>query len=110
MVYNTALATCVSSNELNKAHFLLEEIVEIKGMADVIITYNTLAEGYAFEAVRPHEGQGHCAIAGDFWHYSRCCTMYKQMDKTWRLSTLVKVFARAVQVDKGHRYVRAGAQ
>jgi len=46
IVYNTALACCVSAEKLDEARKLLDAIVEAGEVADVI-TYNTLAKGYA---------------------------------------------------------------
>merc|ERR1719157_197046 len=45
-MYNTALGTCVSANQIDKAKGLLEEMESTQGLADVI-TYNTLMKGYA---------------------------------------------------------------
>mmetsp|Transcript_74181 Transcript_74181/g.131164 ORF Transcript_74181/g.131164 Transcript_74181/m.131164 type:complete len:625 (+) Transcript_74181:141-2015(+) len=46
IVYNTALACCVAGEKLDEARQLLDSIVEAAEVADVI-TYNTLAKGYA---------------------------------------------------------------
>jgi pentatricopeptide repeat protein len=46
IVYNTALAVCVSAEELDAARQLLESMESAQGVADVI-TYNTLMKGYA---------------------------------------------------------------
>jgi len=78
----------------------------------VVLPTSEMSEGHLEESIK-HEllqmdrAEGFAPVMALF----SIGTMYKQMDKTWRLyTTLVKVFARAVQVDKGHRYVRAGAQ
>jgi len=46
VVYNTALAICVSAQRLDEALNLLEVMEQTPGLTDVI-TYNTLAKGYA---------------------------------------------------------------
>jgi len=46
VIYNTALATCVSAHQLDEARKLLEEMNHVVGVADVI-TYNTIMKGYA---------------------------------------------------------------
>eukprot|EP00929_Paragymnodinium_shiwhaense_P008277 TRINITY_DN112225_c0_g1_i1.p1 TRINITY_DN112225_c0_g1~~TRINITY_DN112225_c0_g1_i1.p1 ORF type:complete len:665 (-),score=176.59 TRINITY_DN112225_c0_g1_i1:62-2056(-) len=46
VVYNTALATCVSADKVEEARRLLDEMHRVGGVADVI-TYNTLMKGYA---------------------------------------------------------------
>lgn len=46
VIYNTALATCVSANQADQARSLLDEMDSVGGVSDVI-TYNTLAKGYA---------------------------------------------------------------
>jgi pentatricopeptide repeat protein len=46
VVYNTVLATCVSSEQLEGARVLLEDMTKHGAVADVI-TYNTLAKGFA---------------------------------------------------------------
>jgi pentatricopeptide repeat protein len=46
IVYNTALATCVASEQLPQARSLLEEMNGVGGIADAI-TYNTLMKGHA---------------------------------------------------------------
>eukprot|EP00401_Gymnodinium_catenatum_P062499 CAMPEP_0117514550 /NCGR_PEP_ID=MMETSP0784-20121206/30127_1 /TAXON_ID=39447 /ORGANISM="" /LENGTH=682 /DNA_ID=CAMNT_0005310349 /DNA_START=178 /DNA_END=2226 /DNA_ORIENTATION=- len=46
VIYNTALATCVSMDRVDEARELLEEMDGVGGVADVI-TYNTLMKGYA---------------------------------------------------------------
>lgn len=45
VVYNTALATCVSADQVDQAKGLLEQMECIPGLADVI-TYNTLMKGF----------------------------------------------------------------
>ena len=46
VVYNTVLAACVSAEQLDEARKLLDQMVAAGGVTDVI-TYNTLAKGYA---------------------------------------------------------------
>lgn len=46
VIHNTALATCVSADQVDQGRMLLEEMVKSDGVADVI-TYNTLMKGYA---------------------------------------------------------------
>jgi pentatricopeptide repeat protein len=46
VIYNTALATCVSADQLEQSEVLLKDMESIDGVAD-IITYNTLMKGYA---------------------------------------------------------------
>merc|ERR1719258_351380 len=46
IIYNTVLACCVSSNQVQHARRLLEEMAKVGSVSDVI-TYNTLMKGYA---------------------------------------------------------------
>lgn len=46
VIFNTALAICVGSHQLQEAVGLLAEMEKVDDLADVI-TYNTLAKGYA---------------------------------------------------------------
>jgi len=46
VIFNTALATCVSADHLDQARELLDRMETSEDMADVI-TYNTLMKGYA---------------------------------------------------------------
>jgi len=46
VIYNTALATCVSAEQMDSARELLDEMNSVGGITDVI-TYNTLMKGYA---------------------------------------------------------------
>lgn len=46
IIYNTALGTCVSANQIDKARGLLDKMELTEGLVDVI-TYNTLMKGYA---------------------------------------------------------------
>jgi len=123
VVYNTALATCVTANETDKARFLLEEMECSEGIADVI-TYNTLAKGYAkaghldkcFELYDHMKAKGIVPSQVTFGILLDCCINDKQMDKaldvfnnmkeqglamnTVLYTTLIKGFARVEQVDR----------
>eukprot|EP00927_Polykrikos_kofoidii_P065623 TRINITY_DN6135_c0_g2_i1.p1 TRINITY_DN6135_c0_g2~~TRINITY_DN6135_c0_g2_i1.p1 ORF type:complete len:618 (-),score=117.52 TRINITY_DN6135_c0_g2_i1:341-2194(-) len=46
VIYNTALATCVASDQIQMARKLLDDMHRVDSIADVI-TYNTLMKGYA---------------------------------------------------------------
>jgi pentatricopeptide repeat protein len=46
VIYNTALATCVSADKADEARSLLDSMDGVRGVAEVI-TYNTLLMGYA---------------------------------------------------------------
>merc|ERR1719210_325667 len=46
IMYNTALATCVSADQLSQASLLLDEMEDAKCEVDVI-AYNTLSKGQA---------------------------------------------------------------
>jgi len=134
VVYNTALATCVTANETDKARFLLEEMESSEGIADVI-TYNTLAKGYAkmghlskcFELYEHMKAKGIVPSQVTFGILLDCCINDKQMDKALEVfnsmkeqgcamntvlyTTLIKGFARAEQVDKAmevYGQMRAG--
>lgn len=46
VIYNTALATCVSANQITQARYLLDKMEKTGGITDAI-TYNTIMKGYA---------------------------------------------------------------
>jgi pentatricopeptide repeat protein len=52
VIYNTALATCVSAGQVREAEGLLHGMEQTAGLADVV-TYNTLMKGYAKIGLMP---------------------------------------------------------
>jgi len=46
VIYNTALASCVTAGQVERARKLLDEMAGVEGVTDVI-TYNTIMKGYA---------------------------------------------------------------
>jgi len=123
IVYNTALACCVSAEKLDEAKELLEDIVRTGGVADVI-TYNTLAKGYAkagrmADCFRLYEKMRERDLAPSQVTYGilldglindheveKAVQVFKTMIKdgcepnTVLYTTLIKGFARAGQVDE----------
>jgi len=123
IVYNTALACCVSAEKLDEAKQLLDDIVQGCGVADVI-TYNTLAKGYAkagrmedcfalYEKMRerglsPSQVTYGILLDGliNDNEVEKAVEIFKTMKKegcepnTVLYTTLIKGFARAGQVDQ----------
>jgi len=123
IVYNTALACCVSAEKLDEAKQLLNDIVQAGGVADVI-TYNTLAKGYAkagrmedcfslYETMRerglaPSQVTYGILLDGliNDNEVERAVQVFKTMIKdgcepnTVLYTTLIKGFARVGQVDQ----------
>jgi len=123
IVYNTALACCVSAEKLDEAKQLLDDIVQAGGVADVI-TYNTLAKGYAkagrmedcfalYEKMRerglsPSQVTYGILLDGliNDNEVEKAVEIFKTMKKegcepnTVLYTTLIKGFARAGQVDQ----------
>lgn len=129
VVYNTALATCVSADNVDQARALLEDMEKVGGVADVI-TYNTLAKGYAkaglmdrcFELYEHMRRQGIEPSQVTYGilldgcindnRVDRAAEVYERMVhegcpmNTVLYTTLIKGFARAGQVDQAMRVYR----
>lgn len=123
VMYNTALATCVTANQPDEARALLEEMEASNGVADVI-TYNTLSKGYAkfgkleqcFELFRHMRSRNIKPSQVSYGILLDCCINEKKMDQavevfnemtaqglvmnTVLYTTLIKGFARAEQVNQ----------
>lgn len=123
VIYNTALATCVSADKVDQARVLLEEMERVGGVADVI-TYNTLAKGYAkagrmdqcFELYKHMRSQGIQPSQVTYGILLDGCINENKVDRaaevfncmsregcvmnTVLYTTLIKGFARAGQVDQ----------
>jgi len=123
VIYNTALATCVSASQTDMARKLLNEMESSDGVADVI-TYNTLAKGYGragqldkcFELYEHMRAKNIAPSQVTYGILLDCCINEKQMEKaaevfdtmskegcvmnTVLYTTLIKGFARADQVDQ----------
>jgi len=123
VMYNTALATCVNADQVDKAFTLLTEMEKTAGVADVI-TYNTLMKGYAkagrmeqcFELREHMLRQRICPSQVTYGILLDGCINDNQVERaagvvelmqregclmnTVLFTTLIKGFARASQVDK----------
>jgi len=123
VIYNTALATCVSADHVDDARSLLEEMHKTDGVTDVI-TYNTLLKGYAKAARMPqcfelYEVMRSRNIAPSQVTYGilldgcindnqlesaqevfKCMTADGCQMNTVLYTTLIKGFARAGEVDQ----------
>jgi len=123
VIYNTALATCVNADQVDRAFTLLREMEQTAGVADVI-TYNTLMKGYARagrmeKCFELREHMLHQQIPPSQVTYGilldgcindnqveRAAGIVELMQRegclmnTVLFTTLIKGFARASQVDK----------
>jgi pentatricopeptide repeat protein len=123
VVYNTALATCVAADKMEKARDLLEDMKSSEGVADVI-TYNTLMKGYAktgqmdqcFElfnslkasSIQPSQVTYGILLDGliNDNQLERAAEVFSTMNEegcamnTVLFTTLMKGFARAGEVDR----------
>mmetsp|Transcript_28008 Transcript_28008/g.60798 ORF Transcript_28008/g.60798 Transcript_28008/m.60798 type:complete len:656 (+) Transcript_28008:161-2128(+) len=123
VVYNMALATCVTCGKTDEARLLLKEMEASEGVVDVI-TYNTLAKGYAkggkmaecFQLYEHMRERGMAPSQVTYGILLDCCINENHMDRavevfnhmteegcvmnTVLYTTLIKGFARAGQVDQ----------
>lgn len=123
VVYNTALAACVSAQQMDVAEGLLLEMEKRDGVADCI-TYNTLMKGYTrsgkldkcFEIQHKMRSNGVEASQVTFGILLDACINENALDKAAKVfdelqkngckmntvlyTTLIKGFARANQTEK----------
>jgi len=123
VIYNTALATCVSADHVDQARKLLEEMEQFDGVTDVI-TYNTIMKGCAkagrmeqcFELFELMRARGISPSQVTYGILLDGCINENQLDSAQKVfksmadegcpmntvlyTTLIKGFARAGQVDQ----------
>mmetsp|Transcript_103517 Transcript_103517/g.259539 ORF Transcript_103517/g.259539 Transcript_103517/m.259539 type:complete len:652 (+) Transcript_103517:117-2072(+) len=123
VVYNTALAICVAASQIEQARRLLEQMEGVADLADVI-TYNTLAKGYAkngqvddcFDLFRRMRTHGLEPSQVTYGILLDCCVNESQVDRAQEVfdsmleercpmnrvlyTTMIKGFARMDQLDK----------
>jgi len=126
VTYNTALATCVSGDQVDQARKLLEKMGRVEGIADVI-TYNTLMKGYAkagrmeqcFELFEELKARSIAPSQVTYGILLDACINQNQLDKAAEVfntmtasgcpmnvvlyTTLIKGFARAGEVQQAMR-------
>lgn len=132
VVYNTALAACVTAQQMDAAEDLLSEMEKCDGVADCI-TYNTIMKGYAragniekcFDMQLKMRSSGITASQVTFGILLDACINENALDKAARVfdemvkhgcpmntvlyTTLIKGFARANQTEKAmemYEYMR----
>jgi len=123
VIYNTALSICVTATHFEEAVGLLADMEKVDGFADVI-TYNTLAKGYAkdgqldacFELCGRLRSKGLEPSQVTYGILLDCCINQSRMDRarevfdhmmqegcamnTVLYTTMIKGFARSEQVDE----------